>query len=292
MVCSWSSVATILFLISLCCPVSQARRGPGLLAVSSPGSSAYASGASELDKVPPLPLPDELSALGGKEGQEIFGEAFSGQGNTRPFFPVIQELMTQDTESYCGATTLLTILNALGVDPGRKWTPSVPDWDWYGDITMLKGLSWNGICKGGNQCCMAKEALDYMGMSLSQWVCLAARNNLTVTTHMWGEFTIDDFRSALQQMDASSLVALNFDRRGVKQYGGGHFSPIAGYNSKRDMVLVTDVARFKYPPWWAPVEMVFNSMSDSFNGTQRGFAVVTPGPGSPAGLFPASLQVT
>mmetsp|Transcript_38846 Transcript_38846/g.109921 ORF Transcript_38846/g.109921 Transcript_38846/m.109921 type:complete len:221 (-) Transcript_38846:1423-2085(-) len=180
--------------------------------------------------------------------------------------------------------------NQLGLRHVPK--PDYPVLHRYGDITMLKGLSWNGICKGGNQCCMAKEALDYMGMSLSQWVCLAARNNLTVTTHMWGEFTIDDFRSALQQMDASSLVALNFDRRGVKQYGGGHFSPIAGYNSKRDMVLVTDVARFKYPPWWAPVEMVFNSMSDSFNGTQRGFAVVTPGPGSPAGLFPASLQVT
>ena len=34
------------------------------------------------------------------------------------------------------------------------------------------------------------------------------------------------------------------------QTGDGHFSPVAGYHAGTDSVLVLDVARFKYPPYW------------------------------------------
>jgi glutathione gamma-glutamylcysteinyltransferase len=39
--------------------------------------------------------------------------------------------------------------------------------------------------------------------------------------------------------------------------GDGHFSPIGGYSAREDMVLILDTARFKYPPHWVPLEMLY-----------------------------------
>ena len=39
--------------------------------------------------------------------------------------------------------------------------------------------------------------------------------------------------------------------------GDGHFSPIGGYSACEDMVLILDTARFKYPPHWVPLEMLY-----------------------------------
>jgi hypothetical protein len=38
-------------------------------------------------------------------------------------------------------------------------------------------------------------------------------------------------------------VAINFLRTGLKQDGGGHWSPIAAYNEVNDMFLLIDVSR-------------------------------------------------
>lgn len=39
--------------------------------------------------------------------------------------------------------------------------------------------------------------------------------------------------------------------------GDGHFSPIGGYSAQEDMVLILDTARFKYPPHWVPLRMLY-----------------------------------
>jgi glutathione gamma-glutamylcysteinyltransferase len=41
-------------------------------------------------------------------------------------------------------------------------------------------------------------------------------------------------------------ITINFYRKSLQQTGTGHFGPIAAYNKKRDMVLLLDVAKFKY----------------------------------------------
>ena len=37
------------------------------------------------------------------------------------FFPLIESFHTQDEPSYCGLGTLVTVLNALKIDPHRQW---------------------------------------------------------------------------------------------------------------------------------------------------------------------------
>ena len=34
-------------------------------------------------------------------------------------------------------------------------------------------------------------------------------------------------------------------------------APIGGYSAAEDMVLILDTARFKYPPHWVPLEMLY-----------------------------------
>lgn len=57
------------------------------------------------------------------------------------------------------------------------------------------------------------------------------------------------------------------------QTGSGHFSPIGEFHAARDLVLILDVARFKYPPHWVPTDLLFNAMQpvDPASGKPRGW---------------------
>lgn len=71
------------------------------------------------------------------------------------------------------------------------------------------------------------------------------------------------------------------------QTGDGHFSPIGGYHAARDLVLILDVARFKYPPHWVPLPLLWQSMqqTDRVTGESRGYVVLTPPAQPAAALF-------
>jgi len=57
------------------------------------------------------------------------------------------------------------------------------------------------------------------------------------------------------------------------QTGDGHFSPIGGYHAEKDLVLIMEVARFKYPPHWVPLQLLFDAMKavDKVTGLSRGY---------------------
>ncbi|KAF2314729.1 hypothetical protein GH714_030216 [Hevea brasiliensis] len=57
----------------------------------------------------------------------------------------------------------------------------------------------------------------------------------------------------------------------------GHFSPIGGYHAGRDMALILDVARFKYPPHWVPLTLLWEAMNnlDETTGQNKGCTAVT-----------------
>lgn len=58
-----------------------------------------------------------------------------------------------------------------------------------------------------------------------------------------------------------SRVAINYHRKELGQVGGGHFSPIGAYDPNTDSFLILDVAKYKYPPVWAPAKYLFDSMA-------------------------------
>lgn len=87
------------------------------------------------------------------------------------------------------------------------------------------------------------------------------------------------FRSFIDQSCRSDqgdlFIIANFDRQTLGQTGSGHFSPIGGYHRQKDLVLIMDVARFKYPPWWVPVEDLWRAMAigDPMTEESRGYFV-------------------
>lgn len=76
---------------------------------------------------------------------------------------------------------------------------------------------------------------------------------------------------------AESFIIVNFSRKHLGQTGNGHFSPIGGYHKNLDLVLVLDVARFKYPPFWVPLRRLWEAMTihDHDSGAARGYFVVS-----------------
>ena len=75
-----------------------------------------------------------------------------------------------------------------------------------------------------------------------------------------------------------SILVVSFSRGALQQTGDGHFSPLAAYHAETDQVLLLDVARFKYAPYWVSVQDLYNSMLplDSVTKKPRGWFLLYP----------------
>ena len=77
------------------------------------------------------------------------------------------------------------------------------------------------------------------------------------------------------------VIIVSYSRKALNQTGDGHYSPIGGYHSETDQVLILDVARFKYPPHWVPLTTLWESMAyvDAETGRSRGFMILSSNDG-------------
>ncbi len=71
------------------------------------------------------------------------------------------------------------------------------------------------------------------------------------------------FRDAVKNSTQSeeSVLVVSYNRKALGQTGSGHFSPIGGYEPSTDRVLIMDVARFKYPPHWTKLPLLYTAMT-------------------------------
>lgn len=205
------------------------------------------------------PLPHVLHALDSRTGKRLFAEALL-DGTMANYFRLAQQFHTQSDPAYCGLGSLVCVLNALGVDPARAWKGP---WRWFSEELL--------------DCCKPLEEIRRLGLTLDEVACLArcsgtdvALDRPCVETGV-EQFRADVLKSSTQE--GSPLLVVNYSRRGLGQTGDGHFSPIGGYHADSDSVLLLDTARFKYPPHWAPLELVFSAMQarDDATGLHRGW---------------------
>ena len=147
-----------------------------------------------------------------------------------------------------------------GSDPARKWKGP---WRWFSEELL--------------DCCKPLEEIRRLGLSLDEVACLARCSGTHVALHRPGlETGVERFRAQVLEAstrDGASLLIVNYSRRALGQSGDGHFSPLGGYHADSDCVLVLDTARFKYPPHWVPLELLFTAMQayDSATGLPRGW---------------------
>lgn len=90
---------------------------------------------------------------------------------------------------------------------------------------------------------------------------------------------MDELRDVIEECtseDRGKVVVVSYDRRGLKQTGSGHFSPVGGFHKSKDLVLILDTARFKLPPHWVPLDVLWEAMKtiDPETGKPRGYMVL------------------
>lgn len=56
------------------------------------------------------------------------------------------------------------------------------------------------------------------------------------------------------------ILTLNHSRKRMNQTGDGHYSPIGGYHRNKNLTLMLDVARYKYPTYWCDTKLLFDSL--------------------------------
>ncbi|KAG2260395.1 hypothetical protein Bca52824_079689 [Brassica carinata] len=222
-----------------------------------------------------LPTPPAID-FASVEGKKIFNEALQ-KGTMEGFFRLISYFQTQSEPAYCGLASLSMVLNSLSIDPGRKWKGP---WRWF-DESML-------------ECCEPLEIVKDKGITFGKVVCLAHSSGAKVQAFRTTQSTIDDFRRYVLKCSTSdNCHMISTYHRGVfKQTGTGHFSPIGGYNAERDMALILDVARFKYPPHWVPLRLLWDAMNsiDESTGRHRGFMLISRPYREPGLLYTLSCK--
>lgn len=202
------------------------------------------------------PLPADAIAFSSAEGRAVFAEALNA-GGLNGYFRLAEQFHTQSDPSFCGLGSLVVALNALGIDPGRLWKGP---WRWFAEDLL--------------DCCVPLPEVRRRGLDLNELACLARCNGAEVERVYAESSNVQAFRRAVERAARGDTVLIGaYDRASLGQTGSGHFSPIGGYHAARELVLVLDVARFKYPPHWLPLDQLFRAMLplDTVTGRSRGF---------------------
>ena len=208
----------------------------------------------------PLPLPSvELSS---PKGTVLFGEALQA-GTAKCFFRLMEQLHTQNEPEYCGLATLVTVLNALNIDPHRRWKGN---WRFYSEELL--------------DCCEPLSKVKTMGIDFDKLASLARCNGLSVEAKRATDVSLDEFRSKVMHASKSEefSLALAYSRKILGQTGSGHYSPMGAYHESSDHLLILDCARFKYRPHWVPVPLMYEAMRviDPDTNRSRGYMEMTP----------------
>lgn len=204
------------------------------------------------------PLPTGCVAFDSPEGRAHFESALA-LGGLENFFVLAPQFQTQNEPAFCGLATLAMALNALGIDPGRVWKGV---WRWY-DESLLG-------------CCKALVDVEKEGIVLEEFVCLARCNGAEVdVVRVEDSVSCEALRHVVKSTCSRRdvVLAASYSRKALGQTGDGHFSPIGGFDPACDMVLLLDVARFKYPPHWIPLSLLHDAMrrTDATTGKPRGW---------------------
>lgn len=202
------------------------------------------------------PLPTDATEFSSAAGRQLFAEALAA-GGLDGYFRLAEQFHTQTEPEFCGLGSLVVALNALAIDPGRLWKGP---WRWFSEEML--------------DCCVSLEQVRRRGLDLDEVTCLARCNGAAVDLFRAETSDLAAWRSSLDTAArGQGVVIASYDRAGLDQTGSGHYSPIGGYHAARDLVLVLDVARFKYPSHWISAERLWQAMHavDPATGKSRGW---------------------
>eukprot|EP00929_Paragymnodinium_shiwhaense_P062127 TRINITY_DN31012_c0_g1_i1.p1 TRINITY_DN31012_c0_g1~~TRINITY_DN31012_c0_g1_i1.p1 ORF type:complete len:482 (+),score=76.72 TRINITY_DN31012_c0_g1_i1:137-1447(+) len=212
----------------------------------------------------PLPCPPALCSFSSAEGRKLMKTALA-EGTAETSFRLLEQFTTQDEPAYCGLSTLVMVLNTLNIDPGRVWKGP---WRWFHEEML--------------DCCEDLNRVKEHGITFDQFCCLARCNGAAVEPHRPDEpsESLELFRERLINAVSDPegpVFVVAYSRKVFEQTGDGHYSPIGAYHKSTDAALILDVARFKLPPHWVPVPLLWKALQakDSSTNRCRGYALLS-----------------
>lgn len=242
---------------------SDSTQSSGKTATESAGSNATTPAAARpgffLRTLPPSCI--DFSSI---EGKTIFAEALA-DGTMEGYFKLAGHYHAQSEPSFCGIAVLCMVLNSLTSERtfGKPFR-------WYSEERM--------------SCCVPLEVVKKNGIDFDLFSTLATRHGAGIIPYRYPQKTEEEFREDIDLITRKTdeFIVASYDRASLSQTGHGHFSPIAGYHKQKDLVLLLDVARFKYPPHWVSVTALYNALQpvDASTSKSRGYYKVTKGSNS------------
>ncbi|GET04353.1 phytochelatin synthase-domain-containing protein [Rhizophagus clarus] len=205
-------------------------------------------------------LPDHLINFASPSGKELFKQALNDD-YAEGYFNLSSCFSHQMEPAYCGLSSLSIVLNALQVTGAPVWKGP---WRWWYDELL--------------NCCAEIEEVKKSGVTFDQFACLARCHCYTVAKRA-NKVSKEEFISDLKAVCSRSdiFMIISFSRQAMQQTGDGHFSPIGAYNYEKNMALVLDTARFKYPSYFASVDLLYEAMLplDKETNLPRGYFLLS-----------------
>ncbi|MGD9508146.1 MAG: phytochelatin synthase family protein [Geminicoccaceae bacterium] len=232
------------------------------------------------------PLPSRLTSLLTARGQDLL----DGCSACRNYPAIAASFTTQVTQAFCGVASSITVLNA-SVAPKPLTDPYKP----YAYFTQCNIFNAKARTR------LDLDSVSNEGLTLSQatWL-LNAQNGVKATCWHAGRAggapvdlgvpgcetarSAEQFRRVARDTlrTRQHYLLVNFSRATLSDdnQGGGHFSPLAAFNRRADDLLVMDVARYKYPPFWVDADLLWQAMAttDTSSNRHRGYILVEVDP--------------
>lgn len=186
----------------------------------------------------------------------------------RQYFAVQPFVDTQENLAFCGPASMAAVLNSLPRE-SRPVAPQLKPFPYFTQDAFFNQRTLS---------IKTREATLRSGLTLQQSTEMFRQFGVSADNFYGDQLTESTFRDLVTtaMADPNSRLVVNFDRQVLGQAGRGHFSPIAAYDTTTDSVLILDVAKFKYPPFWVSIADLFKAMNtlDSDSGKSRGLIQV------------------
>ncbi len=191
-------------------------------------------------------------------------------GDAKPFLSEVRYFTYQKNIYFCGVASAAILLNTLKATP-----PVDPNFGDYRLFTQDNLFTPELANKTG----ITFFSIIGQGLTLTKETqLLNAFSGIKAQAYPMGTLTEEQVKKILVKALKSDklLVLANIFRPSMKEVGGGHFSPVAAYDSKSDSVLFMDVTSYKYGPTWVPMKTLYAAMSTRDpTEAYRGFILVS-----------------
>ena len=222
---------------------------------------------------PALPLPTGFIALNSTQGVAILSDAATLRAS---YDQSVIHFVAQADQGSCFRASASMVLNALAMHGvpapiDEKYSPFPY---WTQDNLVASPCASSNCTQGGDYLCRG-TSMDEAARVLS---CAVGVSVATLHARAASFRNASDLADLLHRTlgEPGAHVVANFVGKPMSMAHYGHFSPVVAYHPGRDLALVLDVSRYKFPPWWVPVSKLWLGIDtvDSGGLKRRGVLVV------------------